>query len=275
MNSMQIKDKIRNVSNKKNLDFNIILRLYMYDRFIERLSISKYKEKFILKGGFYLSALFGIENRSTMDIDTALTNVSFSEENIIKIIKEIISIDIEDGVKINFNGISSINKSNDYAGYRVTITIILENIKETFHIDIILGDLISSEIIKYNYFSILNNKTIELLACNLESVLSEKIETILSRVEANSRMRDFYDIYLIYKTSLNSIDKNNFRKIAKTTFKKRNYYGDLNITLFQLKHSQILRKRWNVYANKNDYAKNISYEDVIDCLEILIKTIMN
>lgn len=273
MISMQIKAKIRNISKKRNIDFNTTLRLYMYDRFIERLAISEYKDNFILKGGFYLSTLFGIENRTTMDIDTALTEVSFNEENIKKIIKEIISIDIGDNVKIKLISTSIIKKTDECVGYRATITVMLENIKETFHIDIITDNAVSFGITKYEYFPILNEKSIQLLACNLETVLAEKIETILSRAEANSRMRDYYDIYLIYKMSFDKIKQNNFIKATKVTFKKREYSGDITNTLYMIENSEILKNKWNLYAKKNSYAKTVSYEDVICCLKILIDII--
>ena len=121
MNSMQLKDKLRNISKKKNVDFNTLLRLYMYDRFIERLAKSKYKYNFILKGGFYLSTLFGVENRTTMDIDTAFRNANFNEETIVKMIKEILSIKIDDNAKLSYLGIAPIRDEDEYGGFRVDI----------------------------------------------------------------------------------------------------------------------------------------------------------
>lgn len=198
MNSMQLKDKLKIISKDKNVDFNTLLRLYMYDRFIERLSISNYKDNFILKGGFYLTTLFGIENRTTMDIDTAFKNAKFNEETIIKMICDIISIKINDNVNFNFLGITSIRDEDEYGGFRVSIQVELENIKELFHIDIAIGDPITPKEIRYKYKPILGKKYIDLWAYNIETILAEKIETILSRAELNGRMRDFYDVYLIY-----------------------------------------------------------------------------
>ena len=151
MNSMQIKSKLKNISKEKNIDFNTLLRLYMYDRFIERLSISKYKDNFILKGGFYLSTFFGIENRNTMDIDTAFKNADFTEENVVKMIKEIISIDISDNAKINFLGMEEIRDEDEYGGFRINLMVELYEIKEKFHIDIATGDPITPKEISYKY----------------------------------------------------------------------------------------------------------------------------
>lgn len=156
----------------------------MYDRFIERLSVSKYKDNFILKSGFYLSTLFGVENRTTMDIDTTFRNANFNEETIVKMIKE------------------------------------------KFHIDIATGDPITPKEINYKYEPIVGDRYVKLWVYNTETVLAEKLETILSRVELNGRMRDFYDIYLIYTKDWSNINLENFIKAIKKNFYKREYIGD-------------------------------------------------
>ena len=154
MNSMELKDKLKNISREKNVDFNTLLRLYMYDRFLERLSKSKYRDNFVLKGGFYLSTLFGIENRATMDIDTAFRNANFDEETIVKMIKEIVSIKIDDCAKLNYVSIASIREEEEYGGFRVTIEVIYETMKQSFHIDIATGDPITPKEIRYKYLII-------------------------------------------------------------------------------------------------------------------------
>ena len=151
MNSIQLKDKLRNISKEKNIDLNTLLRLYMYDRFIERLSISKYRDNFILKGGFYLSILFGVENRTTMDIDTCFRNALFNEETIVKIINEIISIQLFDNAKLSYLGIQSIRDKDEYGGFRIDIQVKLGNIKEKFHIDVATGDPITPKEIRGLY----------------------------------------------------------------------------------------------------------------------------
>ncbi len=273
MNSMQIKDKVRNIANKKNVDFNTVFRLYMYDRFIERLAASEHKDNFIIKGGFYLSTLFGVENRATMDIDASITEATFNESNIRKMLIEIISIDINDNANLEITSISTIRDEREYGGYRATINIKLENIKESFHIDVVTGDPITPEAINYKYFPILGDKHINLWAYNIETVLAEKIETILSKAEASSRARDYYDIYLIYKMSIESISQDHFLKAVEKTFEKRKYDGNIINTLTKIKDSEILKKRWESYSRKNSYAKNISYADVIECLEALVKVV--
>ena len=273
MNSMQLKDKLKNISKDKNVDFNILLRLYMYDRFIERLSISNYKDNFILKGGFYLTTLFGIENRTTMDIDTAFRNAMFNEETIIKMIRDIISIKINDNVNFNFLGITSIRDEDEYGGFRVSIQVELENIKKLFHIDIAIGDPITPKEIRYKYKPILGENHIDLWAYNIETVLAEKIETILSRAELNGRMRDFYDVYLIYTKDFKNINIDNFRKAIDKTFFKREYVGNPFATINLLRDSSLIRFRWKIYQRKYDYAKDIDFDDILNCIEYYIKII--
>lgn len=272
MNSMQLKDKLRNISKEKNVDFNTLLRLYMYDRFIERLAVSKYKNNFILKGGFI--TLFGVENRTTMDIDTAFRNANFNEETIISMIKEIISIDINDNAKLNYLGIESIRDEDEYGGFRIVILVEFENIKEKFHLDIATGDPITPKEIKYSYKPILGKDYIKLWAYNIETVLSEKIETILNRLELNGRMRDYYDIYLIYKKEWENINIEHFRKAVEKPFFKREYTRDVYDDLNKIKTSVSLKRRWNIYKNKYDYAKDIPFEDILACLEEIISVVI-
>ena len=156
--AQRVKDKLRNISKEKNVDFNSVMRFYMYDRFIARLSKSKYKDNFILKGGFFLSNLFGIDNRSTMDIDTAIRKAEFNKENIIKMLEEIINIDIEDNAKFEINKTEPIREEDEYGGLRVTINFMLENIRDRFHVDIATGDPIYPGPDDYKYESLIGNE---------------------------------------------------------------------------------------------------------------------
>ena len=270
MNSMQLKDKLRNISKEKNTDFNTLLRFYMYDRFIERLAKSKYRDNFILKGGFYLSTLFGVENRATMDIDAAFRKAKFDEKTIVKMIKEIVNIQIDDGALVSYLGIEPIRDEDEYGGFRVTIRVEVENVKEKFHIDIATGDPITPKEIRYKYLPLLGYYYIDLYAYNMETVLAEKIETIFSRLELNGRMRDFYDVYLIYTKEWKKINTNNLRKAIDNTFSKREYKGDPIEALNILKKSESLKSKWKIYQRKYRYAKNIDFDNVLDCIEKMI-----
>lgn len=274
MNSMQVKDKLKNIAIKRNLDFNTLLRLYMYDRFIERLAVSKYRDNFILKGGFYLSTLFGLESRFTKDIDTAIKDANFTKENVEKMIKSIIAIDINDGALISFIEIGNIREEDQYGGFRAILNVKVDTIRENFQIDIATGDPITPKPIVYKYCPILGDSYVDVWSYNIETVIAEKLETILRRAEANSRIRDYYDLYLIYTKGWNEVKIDDLRKAIDKTFEKRNYTGDIEETVAILKDSEIIKNRWNSYKKKYEYANDIDYEEIMKCVEEIIKVIV-
>ena len=272
-NSLQaIKDKIRKISNEKNVEFNTVMRFYMYDKFIERLAKSKYKDNFILKGGFYLSKLFGIDNRSTIDIDAMIRKTKFEKENIIKMITEIININIGDNTKFEIKKTEPIRDEDEYGGLRITINFSLENMKDSFHIDVATGDPIYPGPIDYKYETLIDGNFYKVWSYSLETALAEKIETILTKLETSSRMKDYYDIYLIHK--FNVINKTKFKIAIEKTFKKRNFKADLITNLNIVKNSKVLKEKWKSYSRKNSYAKDLSFDETIKCLEEFVKLIV-
>lgn len=272
-NAQSVKDKLKTIAKQRNVDFNLVMRFYMYDRFMERLVTSKYKNNFILKGGFYLSKLFGIDNRSTIDIDTAIQNTELDKKNIKNIINEILNIDTNDNVIFLLEEITSIREEDEYGGLRVTVIFKLDNIKDKFHIDIATGDPIYPGPKYYNYQTLINNKEYKVLTYSIETILAEKIETILSKLEKSSRMKDYYDIYMIYKFEFERINKNNLKITIEKTFKKRNFNQNPIKNIEIIKSSEILKIKWKSYTLKNKYAKNIDFNETIKCLEQFIKII--
>lgn len=189
-------------------------------------------------------------------------------------ISEILSIEIDDDAKLNCLGIAPIRDEDHYGGFRVGIQVELENVKELFHIDIVTGDPITPKEIRYKYKPILGENYIDLWAYNIETVLAEKIETILNRSELNGRMRDFYDVYLIYTKDFKNINIDNFRKAVDKTFSKREYIGDPLATINLLRDSQSIRSRWRIYQRKYEYAKSIEFDDILNCIEEMINIII-
>lgn len=270
MNSQRIKDKLKNISKDKDINFNILLREYMYDRFLERLSVSKYKFNFILKGGYYLSMLFGLKNRSTMDIDAAIKDRKLTKENLIKIINEIIKIDISDGANFTIDEINKIREEDEYGGYRVSLTVRIDNMKESFHFDVATGDPITPSEINYKYKLLIEDKYINVLAYNLETVLAEKIETILTRAERGSRMKDYYDIYLIMNFRYDQINFLHLKEAMKNTFRRRGFDSNNILDQFKdIKESKILESKWKGFVRKKRIA-NVNYVDTINSIEKLI-----
>ncbi len=221
-----------------------------------------------------MSKLFGLDNRSTMDIDAAIRKAKFTEENIIKMITEIINIVVDDNVKFRIEKTEPIREEDEYGGLRITINFTLENIRDKFHIDIAAGDPIYPGPDDYKYESLIGNEVYKIWLYSLETVLAEKIETILNKLEASSRMKDYYDIDLIHKFKFNKINKTKFKGAVEKNFEKRKFSADLTANLNVVKDSKILRDKWTSYSRKNSYARNLEFEETIKCLEDFIDIIV-
>ena len=184
-------------------------------------------------------------------------------------IKEIVLIEIDDNANLSYLGISSIRDEDEYSGFRVDIQIKIDNIKEKFHIDIAFP--ITPKEINYKYKPIMGDRYVKLWTYNIETVLAEKIETVLSRVELNGRMRDFYDIYLIYTKDWSNINLEHFIKAIEKNFYKREYIGDLFVALNIIKNSEVLKERWNKYQKTFSYVRGMDFDEIMECLEKLIE----
>ena len=275
MNEMSLKARLKNKSKETHVDFNTLLKIYMYDRFIERLSLSKYKNEFILKGGFYLSNFFGLNDRTTKDIDALIKNKNFNKEYLVEMFEEIISIDIQDGAKLLYKGIEEIKQNDKYDGYSISIEVKFGKIKETIPIDVVTGDKITPEKMEYKYKLSLDDKYVKIFAYNIETVLAEKIETVFRRADLNSRMKDFYDIYLIYSRYWSNINVDIFKEALINTMSNRNYVGDPLISIEIIKNNSIMISQWKNYQNSHDYAKNIDFNNVVDIIEVIYKAFID
>ena len=250
--AMSLKAKIRNIAKSKNLPAQVILQNYMFERFLNRLSVSEYKEKFVLKGGMLVAALVGLDNRATMDLDTTLKNLPLTPESIEKALNEIFEIDLNDDVSFLLKGISPIREDDIYGGYRVALDAVYETIVTPMTIDVSTGDVITPEAVKYNFTGIFDDElTFEVWAYNIETVLAEKVETIFRRSVFNTRPRDFYDAYILITTQ--SFDNAVFAEALEKTIEHRgtrNQINDFDSTMDVIFESADLHKMWNNYQSQ-------------------------
>lgn len=273
--AMSLKAKIRNIAKSKNIPAQVILQNYMFERFLNRLSDSEYKEKFVLKGGMLVAAIVGIDNRATMDLDTTLKNLPLTPEAIEKALKEIFAIDLNDDVSFSLNGISPIREDDIYGGYRVALDAVYETIVTPMTIDVSTGDVITPNAVKYDFTGIFDDElTFEVWAYNVETVLAEKVETILRRSVFNTRPRDFYDAYILIATQ--SFDKAVFAEALEKTIEHRgtrNQINDLDSTMEVISESTDLQRMWSNYQSQFSYAKDISFKDTCDSIKGLLSKI--
>lgn len=270
--AMSLKAKIRNIAKSKNIPAQVILQNYMFERFLNRLSVSAYKEKFVLKGGMLVAALVGLDNRATMDLDTTLKNLPLTPESIENALNEIFEIDLKDDVIFKLKGVSPIREDDIYGGYRVVLDAIYETIITPMTIDVSTGDVITPNAVKFNFTGIFDDELkFELWAYNIETVLAEKVETILRRNVFNTRPRDFYDTYILITTQ--EFDKKLFAEALEKTIEHRgtrNQINDYMDTLTIIENSKDLRRMWSNYQEQFAYAKDISFEDTCKSVNELI-----
>jgi predicted nucleotidyltransferase component of viral defense system len=269
--STQLKALVRNLSNAKNVEAEIILRNFMLERFLERISVSDYKNNFILKGGMLIAAMVGIDTRTTMDLDATIKGQHLSETQITEIIQGVLAVPVDDNIQFAFRGIEEIREEANYPGYRVSIGAVLDKTRQILHIDITTGDFVTPREIEYSFRLMFEDRSISILAYNLETVLAEKFETIITRGLTNTRMRDFYDIYILTKTQ--KIDMETFSAALDKTAQRRNtsdQVAEAGVIIEQLEISQILKDLWGRYQKKYSYAVDVTWEATIDALRIFI-----
>lgn len=271
-NAKSLIDESKNKAVQNNITVNEVLQNYMFERILERLSISEYKNNFILKGGVLLSSIMGIDTRTTMDMDTCLKGINLTEEQLYKVLKNILDTDVKDGVTFEIKNSKPIREDDEYGGLKYNILAKFDNIKVNLSIDIATGDVITPGEIEYNYKMMFEDKALKIMTYNIESIIAEKFQTIISRNVLNSRMKDFYDLYYLIKYS--TFSKDDLRLAIEKTFDKRNTDIKLiNSNISVIQESDLLQDLWKTYSQKHKYTKDIKFEDIIETIKKISKLI--
>lgn len=270
--AMSLKGRIKNYAKHSNIAAQVVLQNYMFECFLSRLSVSEYKDKFVIKGGMLIAAIVGLDTRSTMDLDTTLRNLPLTEEKIKEAISLICEIDMQDDVSFEVKSIEPIRKDDIYGGYCVRVDAIYDTIITPLSIDVSAGDVITPEAVKYEFSGIFDEGIrISLWGYNIETVIAEKVETILRRGVFTTRPRDYYDVYILGTTQ--KYDKDIYREALKATAKHRGsteLIADITSILKQISESDDLKAMWRKHQKKFAYASDISYEDVLEVLRGLV-----
>jgi predicted nucleotidyltransferase component of viral defense system len=270
--AMKLKAKINNYAKKSHIAAQVVLQNYMFERFLVRLSKSEYRDKFVIKGGILIASIVGLDIRSTMDLDTTIKNLPLKEHEVLSAVKTIANIDIGDEIIFETKSISLIRKDDKYGGYCVRIDAIYDTMITALSIDISTGDVITPSAVQYEFSGIFDeNLKINLWGYNIETVMAEKLETILSRGIFNTRPRDFYDIYILSKTQ--SYDQQLLKEALLATAEHRGstaLIADTNAILHTIEESSELINMWHKYQKKFPYANNISYQDILNVLYELL-----
>jgi hypothetical protein len=268
--AIQLKAKIRNLSGGDNDKAKVLIRNFIMERFLERVSLSPYRNNFILKGGMLVAAVVGLETRATMDIDTTVKSLTLSAENARSVIEKIILIDVDDGVTFEITKVSDIMEGHDYPGVRFMLEAKLDMIRQTIKIDISTGDIITPEAVEYSYKLMFENRSISLWTYNLETMLGEKLETIMARENANTRMRDFYDIFIL--TEEKDVDYKILYSAFMATSEKRettSMISRFDSILESVLNDDAMRKMWDMYRDENYFVGDLSWDNVNERVRML------
>lgn len=262
----QIKGRIKSVAKQNNADARTLMRIYMMERFLERLAQSEYRDNFIIKGGILVTAMIGVAHRSTMDIDTSMKNLNLSAEGALRVVNRVKDIDLDDGVSFDVKDVSNIMDEMEYPGIRVTMNANVGRLITPLKIDISTGDVITPRAIEFNYDLLLEDRSISLWSYNLETILAEKLQTVLARGILNTRMRDFYDIRMLLDTYEDKVNKAVLKDAFAATCKKRgtdHLQEQAEEIIKIIEADEQLQVLWRAYQKKYSYAADIDYASVI------------
>ena len=270
----QLKGTIRNIAAQKNLRAQEILQMFFFERILERLSNSAYRDNFILKGGLLISSMIGISERTTMDMDTTVRGIQMEENEIIKAFKEILLVDVGDGILFEYDGIEPIREDDAYNNFRVHLRAKYGKIDSPMKIDVTTGDIITPAAIQYDFPMLFDKRTISVKAYTLETILAEKYETIIHRNVGTTRARDYYDLHRLYRSRKTEINVEFFREAVLHTAKKRGSTEDIEDwqPIFEeIRNEPQMYKLWNNYVFENKYIGDLKFEEVLSTLEDVAK----
>lgn len=263
--SKQLKDKVRNISKGDNDIAKVLIRTFMMERFLERVALSKYRNNFVLKGGLLVASMVGIDMRATMDIDTTVEALPLNEIDAEKIVSEISEIEVDDGVQFRITSVTTIMEDFEYPGIRMMLEATLDRMRQPIKLDISTDDVITPMAIEYDYKLMFEDRSISLLSYNTETLLAEKIQTILSRGIANTRMRDFYDVYGIIGIKEDKIDKEILIEAFHATCEKRETvfsYEETKSMLNKISDNEAMAQMWEQFRKKNFFVGDLTWTEV-------------
>ena len=276
-NAMSFKAKVKQIAEDKGITAQQVQQSYLIEVFLTKLSKSKYRNNFIVKGGYLIGNILGLGMRATMDLDATIKGFELTSASLVRIAKDIVEVDTEESFELIYDSIEEIREIGDYLGFRLKLTAKFEHIYEVVTIDVTTGDAITPEEVSLNFRQIFSDNEIELLSYPVETILSEKIETILHRGIAITRPRDFYDVYILSKLKFDKIDIMALRRALINTKAKRQSvfeFSDYHLILTEISESDFQRKLWTKYQNQYSYAKDTSFDEVIEATKDLLDSIL-
>ncbi|MCM1563104.1 MAG: nucleotidyl transferase AbiEii/AbiGii toxin family protein [Clostridium sp.] len=276
-NAMQLKAIIKNIAKEKHISAQLVMQNFMLERLLERISVSKYQKNFILKGGFLIAAMVGIDARATMDMDATIKGLPVNEQIVREMFEEICKMELDDDVTFSFRSIGEIRVGDEYTGYRVSVSANYPPMAVPLKLDVTTGDKITPKEIEYRFKLLLEDRSISVLAYNLETIMAEKLETVISRGDQNTRPRDYYDIYILAKLQCSNIKPDALKAALNATTEERGsktVIKDYCRIMDTVRSSEVMQKQWNNYQKDFEYVANIAFEDACDVVVKLLDEVL-
>lgn len=270
----QLKGKIRSIATKNDLRAQEVLQMFLFERILERLVNSEYRSNFILKGGLLISSMIGIGERTTMDMDTTVRGIQMEEDEIVKAVKEILAVDVDDGIQFEYKRIEPIREDDAYNNFRVHLQAKYGKIDSPMKIDVTTGDIITPAAVRYDFQMLFEDKTIPVMAYTLETVLAEKYETIIRRNIGTTRARDFYDLHILYRSRKAEVRWEVLKEAVLHTARKRNSTEDMQAwkeILTDIREEPHMYLLWDNYIAENKYVGTLEFSEVLDSVEEIAK----
>lgn len=276
-NAMQLKAIMKKLAKENQISAQLVLQNYMLERFLERVSLSPYRDNYIIKGGFLISSMVGLNSRATMDMDATIKGYPVTQDAVQKMIEQILTVPVDDDITFTFKSIGEIREGDEYTGYRVALTADFPPMAVPLKLDITTGDKITPREIQYDYKLMLEDRHIQVMAYNLATILAEKLETVISRSDQNTRPRDYYDVYILTKLQAENIDFPALGAALMATASKRgsdSILQDYRAIVEAVRNSEIMRRQWDNYRKDFDYASTISFDEACDAVASTMDTLI-
>lgn len=276
-NAMQLKGIIKNIAEEKHISAQLVMQNFMLEKLLERISVSKYQRNFILKGGFLIAAMVGLDTRATMDMDATIKGLPVNEQTVQEMFDEICKIELADDVTFSFRGIREIREGDEYTGYRVSLSANYPPMAVPLKLDITTGDKITPKEIEYRFKLLLEDRSISVFAYNLETIMAEKLETVISRGDQNTRPRDYYDIYILAKLQYSNIEFDSLKAALNATADKRGSTAvieNYRKIMDTVRNSEIMQRQWENYQKDFEYAAGIAFKDVCNAVVQLMNLLI-
>jgi len=270
MNSESLNYKINQEAKKSNLQVELVYRNYMFERFLFRLSLSSYRNNFVIKGGFLIGSLVGISNRLTKDLDATLQSIILDKDRVLSLMESIIHISVDDGLVYEIKQIQEIRLASRYPAYRVSFDALFEKTIIHLKLDLTTGDSIYPRAIEYNHNCMFDDNPIALLAYPLENILAEKLEAILTWGILGKRIRDYYDVYVLSNFEYDNEELRNALYLTAQTRNTKHHLENYKIVFETIKNEASLENEWIKYTNEYSYAKGITYPQILQQIELVL-----